>query len=127
MKTMNIEKQDATASVSMETKPAHFQIYRQTRAGYYTAVFSSDSAVEAVETFIKESPEFDGGEMHIWNNRQKRVCASVKWAISSTEFGFPVQHRADAFYDDHLALIAQKVEEREAIRESVQEYIRITM
>lgn len=127
MKTTNIEKQDATASVSIDTKPAHFQIYRQTRAGNYTAVFSSDSAVEAVQTFIKESPEFDGGDMHIWNNRQKRVCASVKWAISSTEFGFPVQHRADAFYDDHLAFIAQQVEEREAIRESVQEYYRMSM
>jgi hypothetical protein len=127
MKNMNIEKQDATASVSTDTKPAHYEIYRQSRAGYYTAVFSSDSAVEAVERFIKENPEFDGGEMHIWNNRQQRVCASIKWAISSTEFGFPVHHRADAFYDDDLALIAQKVEEREAIRESVQEYMRISM
>jgi hypothetical protein len=61
-----------------------------------------------VETFLSEHPAFEGGDMHLWNHGEQRVCASVKWTVSKTALGIPVWHRADLFYDGLLAMIAQR-------------------
>jgi hypothetical protein len=127
MKTTHRKETAINAAAHSETEQPRFQIYRQTRAGNYRVEFSTDSPVKAVETFLAESPAFDGGDMHIYNNHQKLVSASVKWAISRTEFGFPVMQRADAFYDDDLAKIARQICEREAMMESVHQSIRMSI
>jgi hypothetical protein len=96
------------------TKPAHqneirssgFQIYRQERSGSYVPGFQTNSAVVAVKAFLGECPAFEGGDMHLWNHGEQRICASVRWAVSETALGVPVWHRADLFYDGALAMIA---------------------
>jgi hypothetical protein len=116
----------AMAPAENEGKPHRFQIYRQGQAGNYSPGFSTNSAAEAVEAFLTESPAFEGGEMHLWNHREQRVCASVKWNISRTEFGFPVRQRANAFYDGLLDVIVRQIHEREAMRESIQHSVRMS-
>ena len=76
-----------------------FQIYRQTHTGTYTVSFKTDSASEAVESFLNQSPAFEGGELRIWNHREQRVSASVEWNIEKTDFGFPVFNRTNVFHD----------------------------
>jgi hypothetical protein len=107
--------QRAMAPSAREGKQRRFQIYRQGQAGNYSPGFSTDSAVEAVEAFLAESPSFEGGDMHLWSHREQRVCASVKWNICGTEFGFPVRRRANAFYDGLLDVIVRQIHEREAM------------
>ena len=58
---------------------------------------------------------------------QQRVCASVKWSISRTEFRlFLVRQRANAFYDGLLDVIVRQIHEREAMRESIQHSVRMS-
>lgn len=61
--------------------------------------------------------------MHLWNHRRQEICASVKWGVSKTDMGFPVWHRADVFYDGLLSVIVRQHYEREAMEESIQQSI----
>ena len=54
---------------------ARFQIYQQTREGIYAAAFKTDSAVEAVGAFLRQSPAFEGGEVRLWDNREQHLSA----------------------------------------------------
>ena len=98
---------------------SRYQIYRQTHTGSYTVAFKTDSAVEAVECFLNQSPAFEGGELRIWNHREQRVSASVEWSMEKTDFGFPVFNRTNVFHDRLLGLIARQVQVREEIQQSV--------
>jgi hypothetical protein len=111
------------------TEPARlprFQIYHQTRTGAYTADFKTDSAAEAVEAFLSHSPAFEGGDIRIWNHREQRVSASVKWSVEKTDFGFPVFNRTNVFHDRLLGVIARQMQMREEIREEIKHSLRMT-
>ncbi len=103
-----------------------FQIYRQTHTGTYTVSFKTDSAVEAVEAFLNQSPAFEGGELRIWNHREQRVSASVEWNMEKTDFGFPVFNRTNVFHDRLLGVIALRIQMREEIREEIQHSARMS-
>jgi hypothetical protein len=103
-----------------------FQIYRQTRTGAYTAEFKTDSSAEAVGAFLNYSPAFEGGELRIWNHREQRVSASVKWSMEKTDFGFPVFNRTNVFHDRLLGVIARQMQVREEIREEIQHSVRMS-
>ena len=111
-------------SANSEALP-RFQIYRQTRAGIYMFEFKTDSAIEAVEAFLNQSPAFEGGELRIWNRREQRVSASVEWTMEETDFGFPVLNRTNVFHDRLLGMIARQIQMREEIREEVQHSVRM--
>lgn len=105
---------------------SRYQIYRQTRTGTYTVAFKTDSAVEAVEAFLNQSPAFEGGGVRIWNQREQHVGASVHWGMEKTEFGFTVFNRTNVFHDRLLGLIARQVQVREEIREEIQHSVRMS-
>lgn len=99
---------------------SRYHVYRQEQAGNYHREFSTDSAAEAVEAFLTAKPAFEGGALHLWDRREERSGASVHWAAVKTDFGFPVRRRSNVFYDMELRLIAEKVLERETLRQSLQ-------
>lgn len=103
-----------------------FQIYRQTRTGTYLSEFKTDSAIEAVEAFLNQSPAFEGGELRIWNRRELCVSALVEWTLEKTDFGFPVLNRTNVFHDRLLGMIARQMQLREEIREEIQRSVRIS-
>jgi hypothetical protein len=105
----------------------HFQIYRQGHAGNYHPEFSTDSAKEAVEAFLAESPAFEGGELRIWNTREQRPSASVQWVTEKTDLMFPVRRRLNVFHDPVLAVIAGQLLEQQAMRETIQQQIHMTV
>jgi hypothetical protein len=94
-----------------------YQIYRQTRDGIYAPGLQTDLAATAVEIFLRQSPVFDGGDIRLWDHQQQRTCASVKWTLEKTAFGFLVHRRTNVFYDRHLAEIAREIQVREFVRE----------
>jgi hypothetical protein len=126
MKKPPLASLGAMAPAKSQGRRYRFQIYRQGHAGNFSPGFGTDSAVKAVEAFLAASPAFDGGDMHLWSHREQRVCASVKWNICMNEFGFPVLHRANAFYGSFLDLIARQIHGREVMRESIQEGVRMS-
>jgi len=103
-----------TATVS------RYHLYRQTHTENYTVPFKTDSAVEAVEAFLNQSPAFEGGEVRLWNHAEQRISAFVTWSTEKTEFGFPVLNRTNVFSERLLGLIAQETQVREEIREELQ-------
>lgn len=105
----------------------HFQIYRQGQAGNYHPEFSTDSAEEAVEAFLAESPAFEGGELRIWNTREQRPGASVQWVSEKTELMFPVRRRLNVFHDPLMAVIARQLLEQQAMRETIQQQVRVAV
>jgi hypothetical protein len=107
------------ASAETATLP-RYQIYRQTHTGTNTVSFKTDSAVDAVEAFLNQSPAFAGGEVRLWNHAEQRISASVTWSTEKTEFGFPVLNRTSVFSERLLGLIAQEMQVREEIREELQ-------
>lgn len=102
-----------TATVS------RYHIYRQTHAGSYTVPFKTDSAVEAVEAFLNQSPAFEGGEVRLWNHPEQRISAFVTWSTEKTEFGFAVFNRTNVFNERLLGLIAQQIQVLEELQHSV--------
>lgn len=123
MKNAQINLRATLPRASMDTP--RFQIFRQTPAGNYTPGSSTNSAVEAVEMFIKQTPWAVGGEMHLWNHRERCICASVRWVESHTDLGFPVLMRANAFFDGLMSVIVRQYHENEAARESIRQDSRI--
>lgn len=100
--------------------PHRYQIYRQEKNGvHYSYGLSIESAEEAVEIFLETKPLFDGGGIRLWDHREQRAVAAVEWITETTHFGFNVRARANAFYDDHLAVVAARVIEREAFFETL--------
>lgn len=102
--------------------PHRYQIYRQDKNGVHHSHGSSiESPEEAVEIFLDSKPLFEGGGIRLWDHREQRAVAAVEWIAETTQFGFNVRARANAFYDDHLAALAVRVVEREAYLESLAE------
>jgi len=103
-----------------------FQIYRQTRAGAYTAECKTDSAAESVEAFLNHSPAFEGGDLRIWNHYEQRVGLSVEWSAEETVFGSPVFNRTNVFHDRPLDVLVRQMEVREGIPEKIQHSVRMS-
>ncbi len=93
-----------------------YQIYRQNRAGLFRPGHRTDSAPEAVEAFLNQSPAFDGGEVRLFDHRDQRMVASVEWRTEKTDFGFPVHHRVNRFHDAMIEQLAAEVLARESLR-----------
>jgi hypothetical protein len=127
MKNTSLEGHLVVGPQTNGTRSLRYQIYRQARAGNYRAEFTTDSAAEAVESFVSTSPAFDGGAIRIWDHREHRVRASVLWVTEKTDFGFHVQSRTNLFHDGPLAVIARQIQEREALRESVRRDARVSL
>lgn len=106
---------DTAAKHGLLPTPAHYQIYRQMRAGYYAGGFQTDSATDAVQAFLATAPAFDGGAIRLWDHRAERLLASVNWTVEKTGFGFSVRTRSNIFHDTTLARIAEQITEREQI------------
>lgn len=113
---------DAPASAG-----ARYQIYTQTRSGVFMPNFKSDSAVAAVEAFLKQAPMIAGGEIRLWNHRTHEMGASVEWRNAKTDFGFSVPQRTNLFYDRWLGMVARQIQEREAIRAEVRQEAGLTV
>ena len=126
MKTMHNPKPSFASSEAHASAAARYQIYQQSRSGVFTSRFKSDSAGEVVEAFLKQAPAYEGGELRIWNHHAVEQSASVEWRIERTDFGFPVHHRTNVFYDPMLGLIARRLNEREAIRSEVHQSLRMS-
>ena len=119
MKDTIIERNGAGAAPAFLAHTERFQIFRQARAGNFMPEFRTNSATEAVEMFSIMAPAFDGGEIRMWDQREQRTCASVHWETEKVDFGFLVHHRTNVFHDPLLGLIARRLGEREAIRETI--------
>jgi hypothetical protein len=118
MKTQMEPTREPIAADSL--KASRFQIYRQTRAGNYVPGGHSDSASEAIETFLATTPIFEGGDLRIWDRREQKLVASVAWGREETDFGFVVRHRTNLFHDRLFGLVARQIQNREAIRHEMQ-------
>lgn len=99
-----------------EVSAARYQIYRQNRAGQFLPGYRSDSAPEAVEAFLNQSPAFDGGGVRLLDLREERMVASVEWTTEKTDFGFPVHHRLNRFHDPVIEQLAGEALARESLR-----------
>jgi hypothetical protein len=102
--------------------PHRYQVFQQARNGCHHHYGSSiASAEEAVDVFLATAPMFEGGGIRLWDHHEQRTVASVEWLVEITRFGFPVRTRANAFYDDGIAQLAQRAIEREAYFQSLAE------
>lgn len=126
MKTQ-IEPGKETGTVANEADALRYQIYRQTRSGSYVADFQSDSASDAIESFLSATPLFDGGELRLWDRLEQKVAASVAWSRERTDFGFAVHYRTNVFHNRLLGLVARHIQDREAIRHEMQHSIGMTV
>jgi len=126
LKNMTSLKLSAFPAIPEAATLPRFQIYCQTRTGAYTAEFKTDSVVDAVEAFLQYSPDFEGGELRLWNHEEKCVSASVEWITERTDFGFPVSSRKNVFHHRLLGVIARQLQMREGIREEIQQSVRMS-
>jgi hypothetical protein len=107
-------------------KHRRFQIYRQGPAGNYSPRLGTNSAIKAVEAFLTERPAFEGGDMHLWNHHEHRVCASVKWNVLRTPSGTLMRHRTNVFCDALLAFIVRQIHGRETAGGPIHHRIRVS-
>ena len=126
MKNTHDSKHIAPPPNAQTATVSRYHIYRQTHTGSYSVPFKTDSAVEAVEAFLNQSPAFEGGEVRLWNNPEQRVSAFVTWRTEKTDFGFPVFNRTNVFNERLLGLIAQEMQVREEMREEIQHSVRMS-
>ncbi|MBK8475119.1 MAG: hypothetical protein IPL39_02080 [Opitutaceae bacterium] len=103
-----------------------YQIFQQTRTGVFVPCFQSDSPGIAVEAFLRQSPAFEGGEVRLWNRRQQRLSAAVKWTFDRTVNGFRARQRVNVFYDRRLAELAREIQVREFLREVLRQEMAMT-
>jgi hypothetical protein len=122
--TTRLENIAPSASAEIATVP-RYHLYRQTHTGNYAVPFKTDSAVEAVEAFLNQSPAFEGGEVRLWNHPEQRTSAFVTWSTEKTDFGFPVFNRTNVFNERLLGLIAQQMQAREEILEELQHSVNL--
>lgn len=107
--------------------PHRYQIFRQAKNGvHYNYGSSIASAEEAVEVFLETAPLHEGGAIRLWDHHEQRAVATIDWIVVKTHFGFPVHARANAFFDEALSGIANRIIEREAYFQSVAQRIGLT-
>lgn len=109
----------ASTDSGAEAPVARYQIYQQDRAGHFLPGYRTDSAPEAVESFLNQAPAFDGGGVRLLDHHDQRMVASVEWRTEKTDFGFSVHHRVNRFHDAVIEQLADEVLARETLRETV--------
>ena len=120
MKT-NIILQSALAFAhAKHPATGRFQLYCESRGGNFVAGFSSDSDAEIIEAFMFQAPAYDGGDIRVLDQSERRMVAFVKWKIARTEIGLPVLQRPNVFHDWHFALIACDFLKQKKIRDAIE-------
>lgn len=97
-----------------------FQVVVEYAAGVCISTAIVESAADAVEAFMTQSPGCEYGEIALVDRDEQRVVASVKWVMDTTENGLRVPHRRNVFHDWHLALIALEVQNRREVVAAVE-------
>lgn len=112
--------EDHASTEARPLVPQRYQIFRQAKNGSHLSFGSSiASAEEAVEIFSEAAPLFEGGGIRLWDHHEQRTVAAAEWSVEITHFGFPVRTRANAFYDETIGQVAQRLIEREAFFQSI--------
>lgn len=93
-------------SASSLRHPSRFQVIVEYAAGVCVATAVAESADEAVQAFLSQSPGCQEGEIALFDRTEQRIVASVKWVMCRTEIGLSVMTRRNVFNEWHLALIA---------------------
>ena len=96
-------------------RAGRFQVIVEYAEGVCISAAIAESPEEAVEAFMVQTPGCDEGEIALFDRREQRVVASVKWKMSGTEIGLRVPHRQNVFHDWHLGLIALEVRNRRSV------------
>jgi hypothetical protein len=96
-----------------------FQVIVEYAAGVCVPGAVAESAEEAVEASMVQTPGCEEGEVTLFDRDEQRVVASVKWKMDTTEIGLRVLHRQNIFHAWHLALIACEVQKRRAAVELI--------
>ncbi len=91
-----------------------FLVVVEFAAGVCISTAVAESLEDAVEAFMTQSPGCEDGEIALFDRQERRIVASVKWAMDTTENGLRVPHRQNVFHDWHLALIALDAQQRQA-------------
>ena len=78
-----------------------------------------ETTEHAVAFFLAASPVFEGGGVQLWNHDTQKLSASAEWRMETTRMGFSVRARANIFHEAALALIAQRIAERERIEQAI--------
>jgi len=114
---MNLElSSEAVPTPAPRVRSAgRFQVVVEYAAGVCISAAIAESPEEAVEAFMVQTPGCDEGEIALFDRREQRVVASVKWKMSGTEIGLRVPHRQNVFHDWHLGLIALEVRNRRSV------------
>ena len=97
-----------------------FQVVVEYAAGVCVSVAIAESADDAVEAFMTQSPGCEDGEIALIDRDEQHVVASVKWVMDTTENGLRVPHRQNVFHDWHLALIALEMQNRREVAAAVE-------
>ena len=105
---------------------SRYQLYCQTRSGTYEVASTTDSSTDAVRAFMQQTPDFEGGEIRLWNQLDQRVSASVQWTTINDDMGFPVFKRANVFHDRLHRLIADQIQLEEKMRVEIQHSVQLS-
>jgi hypothetical protein len=89
-----------------------FQVIVEYAAGFCVPGAVAESPEEAVDAFMVQAPGCEEGEISLFDRDERRVVASVKWKMETTEIGLRVLHRHNMFHACHLVLIACEVQKR---------------
>lgn len=109
------------------TTPHRYQVYRQARNGlHYNHGAIIDSAEDAVALFLQTSPAFEGGGLRLWDHYEQRHVASADWHVETTRMGFSIRLRSNVFHDPSLAIVAERIAERQEFEQSITDRIRMT-
>lgn len=114
-----------TATATPGAATARYQIYQQALSGNYVPGLTMDSATDAIRVFVSQSPAFEGGELRLWDHREKRLSASVKWNLQRTESGALAQVRENVFPDRIMAMLARLIQPQEKLREVIQRGVQL--
>jgi len=87
-----------------------FQVLVEYAAGVFVSTASAEKIEDAVESFLKQSPGCESGEIALFDRNERRVIGSVKWKAEPTENGLRVPHRHNLFCDWHTAMVALELQ-----------------
>lgn len=119
MKTNPLNSGPAAATLFASRPPARgsarFQIFIELASGVLFPSAAANTAEDAVEAFLGQSPGSPEGEITLFDCEQRRVLGTVKWKMATVENGLRVPHRYNIFHDWQLALHACAIKEQNKI------------
>lgn len=113
-------------AIDSSAQPPRYQVYRQQRAGYYTIGAQTDTAADAVQTFLETRPAFEGGAIRLWDRAGEQLMATAEWNLETTRMGFSVRTRRNVFHDPAAAVLAQEIAQREALVQAIAADLRLS-